>query len=130
MSKTYTSAEDVMATINAQTEQALEAMERAEEYRRATQLLRGRGASGGVVVEVDAQGVLVDIEFTGPASVTPPAELARAVTAAYRAALDQVLHRLVLETREAWGDSETTQVVVEDLHARFAPQDVETEAKA
>lgn len=130
MSKTYASAEDVMATINAETEQALEAMERAQEYRRATQLLRGRGASRGVVVEVDAQGVLVDIEFTGSASVAHPAELARTVTTAYRAALDQVLERLTWETREAWGDSETTQVVVEDLHARFAPRGVEAEDKA
>ena len=120
MSKTYASAEDVMATINAQADEAIAAMERAQEYRRATDLIRCRGTREGVEVEVNAQGFLVGVEFTGSARTNAPRDLAQALMGAYGKALDQVLHRLVLETREAWGETETAEAVVEDLRERFS----------
>ena len=120
MTKTYTSADDVMARVNAQAEQALEAMERAQAYRSATQLIRCRGQRDGVSVEVDAQGFLIGVEFSDGSTRLGRRQLAAALQAAYGAALDQVLDRLVREAQEAWGDSESTEAVVDDLRARFA----------
>lgn len=119
MSKMYESAEDVMARIDAQAAHAIEAMDRAQEYRRATELLRCRGTRDGVAVEVNGQGFLIGIDVADSARSTAPRALVRALMSAYDAALDQVVERLVLETREAWGDDETTAAMVDDLRSRF-----------
>lgn len=124
MRETYASADDVMDRIAADEQQAIEAMERAQEYRRATQLVRCRGTRRGVVVEVNAHGVMTGVEFSGASRALGLWELAEAVKGAYATALEEVLDRLVAETKEAWGDSETTEAVVDELRERLTSHGV------
>ena len=109
--------DDMTARLDAQTRTALEVADRARAWQEAAPGLRGSGAWGGVRVEVDVHGMLVDVR---PERSGGGAEhVLRAVRGAYGAALADVHARIAATAHATWGDDPLGARIVAETGARF-----------
>lgn len=110
----------VLNRIDAQTQAAIDAVERARTFSSGLTAVRGRGRADGVGVVVDHVGLLLEVTFTEQAASTGPTPLARATMAALRSALDDALVQVRQRTRETWGDDPVSGQIVAEVAERFA----------
>lgn len=115
-----TTPDEVLATVEAQAEAAVERMHRASAFRESLDSVRGHGRCGATTAVVDASGLLVSVDFAGEARAGGTAaktELMAAVYAAQRDVHDQVTTR----ARETWGVGDPMVDRLDaELSARFS----------
>ena len=106
--------------IDAQTQSAIDAVERARAFAAELAKLRGHGSASGVDVVVDQVGLTLGVTYTDGATRMAPRALAHATMAALRAALDDALVQVTQRTREVWGDDPVSEQIVAETAERFA----------
>lgn len=109
-----------LSRIDAQTQAAVDAVERARAFTATLAGLRGRGSVGGVRVTVDHAGLVLGVDYTDTAVRAKPQALSQATMAAVGAALDDVLAQLSEQTRQAWGTDPVADRIVAEATTRFA----------
>lgn len=113
------SLDEALARIDAQTQAAADAVERARGFAAQLGRIRGRGSVAGVGAVVDHVGITHDITYTDPATRMSPEALASATMEALRAALADALAQVTERTRETWGSDPLADDIVAEVAARF-----------
>ena len=114
------SIDETLARIDAQTQAAVDAVERARGFADTLTRIRGRGSVAGVSVEVDHVGITVAISYADPAPRMSPEALAGATMSALRAALADVLGQVTERTQATWGSDPVADRIVAEVAERFA----------
>lgn len=113
------SVDEALARIDARTQAARDAFERARDFADGLDHVRGRGQRDGVAVVVNHLGVLLEVTYPPALATTIPAQLAAATTAAVRAALADAVSQVGDRARETWGDDPLATQVVAEATARL-----------
>ena len=111
-------AAELLALVERRAAEAEEAVARARRHADALRAVRGKGEYRGVVVEVDAQGLLTDVRFVAGCALGPQAS-GHAVHTAYRAAVRDLLGHLERVALEAWGEGTTARSIVAEAIGRL-----------
>lgn len=116
---THETTDDALARIDAQVRAAEAEMLRAQEFHTTLTAIRGCGASSGVRAEVDAQGVLLGVDFAVSGHSPRGEELAREVMAAVRAAQADALRQVETHAQRVWGSDPLGPRIVAEVAQRL-----------
>ena len=109
-----------LARIEAQTQSALDSVEKTRDFSAQLNRLRGRGSVAGVSVVVDHVGLTREVVFTDPATRMSPEALSSATMGAVRAALSDALEQVAARAHETFGSDGMAAHIVAEVSARFA----------
>lgn len=112
--------DSVLSRIDAQTQAAVDAVERARSFSAQLAGLRGRGRVAGVRVTVDHAGLVLGIDYTEDAVRAGAEVLSQATMAALGVALDDVLAQLAEQTQRTWGEDPVADRIIDEATTRFA----------
>lgn len=118
----YSSADAAQATIDRQTQAAVERARRATAWRQELETLRGEGSvdHGAVVATVEVSGMLVDLRVDDQACRQGGRAVADMVLQAVRAAQRDVGRQVMAASEQEWGASSgVTARMREELDSRF-----------